>query len=51
MLCTLYNEQQTWSSTQCVEQIVYLLHVFYAFWPQIKVIFGHTDRSINSKNM
>ncbi|CAF0764085.1 unnamed protein product [Rotaria sordida] len=36
MLCTLYNEQQRWSSTQCIEGIVYFLHILYAFWPQIE---------------
>jgi hypothetical protein len=38
MLCALYTEQQSWSSTQCMEQIVDLLHILYAYWPQIEVI-------------
>ncbi|CAF2616646.1 unnamed protein product [Rotaria sp. Silwood2] len=36
MLCTLYNEQERWSSTECIEEIVYLLHMLYGFWPQIE---------------
>ncbi|CAF3983671.1 unnamed protein product [Rotaria magnacalcarata] len=35
MLCALHNEQM-WSSPQCTEAIVYLLHIVYAFWPQIE---------------
>ncbi|UJR25084.1 hypothetical protein I4U23_006445 [Adineta vaga] len=36
MLCALYEEPQSSNSNTCMKQIVYLLHIFYAFWPQIE---------------
>ncbi|CAF1542345.1 unnamed protein product [Adineta ricciae] len=36
MLCTLYKEPQAWNSNGCVKQIVHLLHIVYAFWPQVE---------------
>jgi hypothetical protein len=38
MLCALYSEQETWATSECFDQIVFLLHMFYAFWPQLQVI-------------
>jgi hypothetical protein len=38
MLCNLYQEQQNWSTTKCANEIVHLLHILYAFWPQLEVI-------------
>ncbi|CAF3420760.1 unnamed protein product [Rotaria sp. Silwood1] len=39
MLCTLYKEQQIWNSTECTDQVVYLLHILYAFWPQLETCY------------
>jgi len=38
MLCNLYEEQQSWSSDTCMNEIVRLFHILYAFWPQLEVI-------------
>lgn len=38
MLCALYQEQQSWSENECIDEIVHLLHILYAFWPQLEVI-------------
>ncbi|CAF0980238.1 unnamed protein product [Adineta steineri] len=39
MLCTLYNNQQNWNSTECVEGIVYFIHMLYAFWSQLEICY------------
>ncbi|CAF3022835.1 unnamed protein product [Rotaria socialis] len=39
MLCTLYKEQQVWSSAECTDRLVYLLHILYAFWSQIETCY------------
>lgn len=46
MLCNLYKEPHL-SSIQCIEQIVYLLHTVYAFWPSIEVIILLNSSLIN----
>ena len=38
MLCNLFEEQQSWSENKCTSEIVRLIHILYAFWPQIEVI-------------
>ncbi|CAF1474353.1 unnamed protein product [Adineta ricciae] len=37
MLCSLYNAQEKWTSTRCVEDFSYFFHIFFAFWPQFEV--------------
>ncbi len=38
MLCTLYEEQENWGTAKCIDEIAHLLHILYAFWPQLEVI-------------
>ncbi|CAF4720946.1 unnamed protein product [Rotaria sp. Silwood1] len=47
MLCTLYNEQPRWNSIQCMKEVVYLLHILYAFWPQIEKCYGDVSTGFN----
>ncbi|UJR23776.1 hypothetical protein I4U23_026752 [Adineta vaga] len=48
MLCSLYHVQEQWNSNECIEEIVYFLHIFYAYWPQFQRCYDDTSIDFDS---